>query len=114
MSDCLFCRIASGEIPATTVYESSQVLAFMDINPQAKQHALIIPKQHFDGLNDLKNASDEVLAELLKAAHIVAGKLGVAQTGYRLVSNCGKDARQSVPHLHFHVLGGQELSERMV
>lgn len=114
MSDCLFCRIASGEIPATTVYESNRVLAFMDINPQSKKHALIIPKQHFDGLNDLKQASDEVLSELLKAAHIVAGELGIAQSGYRLVSNCGKDGRQSVPHLHFHVLGGQELSERMV
>lgn len=114
MNDCLFCRIARGEIPAATVYESDLVLAFMDINPQARQHALIIPKQHFDGLNDLKKAGDEVLAELLKAAHLVARELGIAESGYRLVSNCGKDGRQSVPHLHFHVLGGQELSERMV
>ena len=114
MNDCLFCRIARGEIPAATVYESDLVLAFMDINPQARQHALIIPKQHLDSLNDLGKAEDSLLAGLLRAAQDVAKVLGIDHSGYRLVSNCGANARQSVHHLHFHVLGGETLSERMV
>lgn len=114
MSDCLFCRIASGDIPAETIYENEQVLAFRDINPQAKAHALIIPKKHLDSLNDLNQTEDGLLAGLLRAAQDVAKALGIDQSGYRLVSNCGADARQSVHHLHFHVLGGETLSDRMV
>ncbi|NLX83929.1 MAG: histidine triad nucleotide-binding protein [Clostridiales bacterium] len=114
MNECLFCRIAGGDIPAETVYENAQVLAFRDISPQAKSHVLIIPKQHLEGLNDLAGAKDDMLADLLRAAHEVAKVLQIDQTGYRLVSNCGKDAKQSVLHLHFHMLGGEALSERMV
>lgn len=114
MNDCLFCRIISGDIPAETIYENEQVLAFRDISPQAKAHALIIPKQHLDSLIDLGQAEDSLLAGLLRAAQEVAKVLGIDQSGYRLVSNCGADARQSVHHLHFHVLGGETLSERMV
>lgn len=114
MTDCLFCRIAAGEIPCETLYENELVLAFRDISPQAKNHVLIIPKAHFEGLNDLDQAGDALLAALLRAAREVASVCGMMGSGYRLVSNCGQDARQSVPHLHFHVLGGQRLSERMV
>ena len=114
MKDCLFCRIAGGAIPAETIYENEQVLAFRDISPQAKAHALIIPKQHLDSLNDLGKAEDSLLAGLLRAAQDVAKVLGIDHSGYRLVSNCGANARQSVHHLHFHVLGGETLSERMV
>lgn len=114
MGDCLFCRIVNGEIPCETVYENEHVLAFRDINPQADRHVLLLPKQHLDSLNDLGQAEDSLLAALLRAAREVAEKEGIAQTGYRLVSNCGPDARQSVRHLHFHVLGGRQLSEKMV
>lgn len=114
MSDCLFCRIIKGDIPCETVYENERVLAFRDINPQTASHVLLLPKQHLDSLNDLQQAEDSLLAALLHAASAVAEKEGIAQSGYRLVSNCGPDARQSVQHLHFHILGGSQLSDRMV
>lgn len=113
MENCLFCRIIAGEIPADTVYEDAFCLAFRDIAPQAPQHALIIPKKHAGGLNDLAALGDEALLHCLKAAPLVAGALGIAESGYRLVSNCGPDACQSVPHLHFHVLGGRQLTDKM-
>lgn len=114
MKDCLFCKIIAGEIPANTVFQNELVLAFHDISPQSKHHVLLIPKQHAEGLNDLEQLDDRMLSALLRAAKEVAEHLGIAQTGYRLVSNCGADARQSVPHLHFHILGGQQLNDRMV
>jgi histidine triad (HIT) family protein len=113
MKDCLFCKIARGEIPADIVYENEDILAFRDISPQAAKHVLIITKQHFEGLNDLDKATDTLLANLLRAAKTAAQAEGIEKSGYRLVSNCGTDAQQSVSHLHFHVIGGQELSERM-
>ncbi len=113
MNECLFCGIAAGEIPCETVYEDARVLAFRDIMPQTKNHVLIIPKQHLDSLNDLAGADDALLAHLLRAAEKVARAESIADSGYRLVSNCGNDACQSVHHLHFHVLGGQQLSPRM-
>ena len=114
MKDCLFCKIAGGEIPVAVVYEDESILAFRDISPQAARHVLIIPRQHINGLNSLDQVSDALLANLLRAAKAVALAEGIEHSGYRLVSNCGKDAKQSVSHLHFHVLGGQELSERIV
>ncbi|HSK68653.1 MAG TPA: histidine triad nucleotide-binding protein [Candidatus Limnocylindria bacterium] len=113
MADCLFCRIARGEIPCAKVMEDGDVLAFRDIHPQARVHVLVIPKVHMDGLGSLGGANDALLARLLRAADEVARLEGIAQSGYRLVSNCGPDACQSVGHLHFHVLGGQQLSDRM-
>lgn len=113
MSDCLFCRIIAGEIPASTVYEDAHCLAFMDIAPQSPQHALLIPKLHAAGLNELQKLDDTALAACLRAVPRVAEALGIAQSGYRLVANCGEDARQTVHHLHFHVMGGRELSGQM-
>ena len=113
MSDCLFCKIARGEIPSDKVYEDDDILVFRDIHPQAACHMLIIPKAHVSGLNGLEFAGDALLASLLRAAGTAAKKAGIDESGYRLVSNCGKDACQSVQHLHFHVLGGEQLSERM-
>jgi len=114
MKDCLFCRIARGEIPCDKVFENEYLLAFRDISPQADKHVLIIPRLHMASLNDLSEAPDALLAGLLRAAQAVAHAEGIQDSGYRLVSNCGPDARQSVSHLHFHVLGGRQLSERMV
>lgn len=113
MENCIFCKIARGEIPCDKVYEDEALLAFRDINPQARVHVLLIPKQHLGGLNEAEKAGDALLAGLLRAARMVAEKEGVAESGYRLVSNCGPDGRQSVGHLHFHLLGGQRLSDTM-
>ena len=113
MKDCLFCRIARGEIPSQKVYEDASVFAFRDINPQAPSHVLIIPKEHFSGLDDLDKAGDAALASLLRAAKTIAEMEGITDKGYRLVSNSGEHACQSVAHLHFHLLGGKQLSEKM-
>lgn len=113
MSQCLFCKIAQGEIPSVKVFEDDLVLAFRDISPQAISHILIIPKQHLSSLNEVDQADESLLARLIKTARIVAQSEGITESGYRLVSNCGPDAMQSVAHLHFHVLGGQQLSGSM-
>ena len=110
MSDCLFCRIVAGEIPSNKVYENDRVFAFRDINPQAPVHVLIVPKRHMD--NALQ-CDGETAAALAEAVGIVARQEGVAESGFRLVSNCGRDGAQSVNHLHVHLLGGKALKEKM-
>lgn len=114
MEDCIFCKIASGEIPARKVYEDDAVVAFHDIAPQAPVHIVVIPKQHAGNLVEARAMDDALLAHLLRTAADVAVQVGIGETGFRIISNCGKDARQSVEHLHIHVLGGVRLSERMV
>ena len=112
MSDCLFCKIAAGEIPSSKVFENDIVYAFRDINPQAKTHILVIPKKHIPSMDQIDEASDLELAACLRAVSRIARQEGLAK-GYRVVSNCGPDACQSVPHLHFHILGGTRMAERM-
>lgn len=110
MEDCLFCNIAAGQIPATIVYRDADVLAFQDIAPQAPKHVLIIPQQHVAAsASDLKEKDGPLLARLFMAAHAIAQQLGIEHSGYRLVTNVGKDAGQTVLHLHFHLLGGASL-----
>ena len=113
MENCLFCRIIKGEIPSQKVYEDEHCYAFGDINPQAAVHVLILPKKHVGSLNGLECLNDGELSACLRAAHHIAREEGIQQSGYRLVSNCGPDACQSVEHLHFHLLGGRKLSEEM-
>lgn len=113
MSDCLFCKIAAGEIPSQKVYEDDRVLAFRDIAPQAPVHVLVIPKKHIGGWYDAKDEGDGELAHLMRAASAVARAEGIVDSGFRIVSNCGQDARQTVPHLHLHVLGGKAMSDEM-
>ena len=113
MENCLFCKIMNGEIPSAKVFENRYVYAFRDINPQAPVHILVIPKKHFSSLNDTEHASDSDLAECLRAIRLIAAQENLAN-GYRVVSNCGPDACQSVQHLHFHILGGQQMADRMV
>ncbi len=113
MNDCLFCKIIAGAIPSERVYEDSYAYAFRDISPQAPVHVLIVPKAHLSGLDGLPGAEDRLLADLLRAAHTIAVQEGIDGSGYRLISNCGPDACQSVHHLHFHLLGGKQLSEKM-
>jgi histidine triad (HIT) family protein len=110
MADCLFCGIASGEIPGTRVRESSRTIAFRDINPQAPVHVLVIPREHYPDLAALAAAGDGLLEEVAEQAAQIAKDEGVADTGYRVVFNTGPHAGQTVPHAHAHVLGGRPMS----
>src|SRR3954470_21128680 len=110
MPDCLFCRIVAGEVPADRVAETDGALAFRDINPQAPTHVLVIPKAHFDNAAHLSHSDAELLAEVFRLAAQVAAEEGVADAGYRLVTNTGAAAGQTVGHLHVHVIGGRQLS----
>lgn len=109
MSDCLFCRIAAGEIEADVVAEGDDWLAFRDINPQAPTHVLVIPREHVDTVDDLDPGHDELVGRLVRAASRVAESEGIADAGYRLVMNCREGAGQSVFHIHLHLLGGRSL-----
>lgn len=107
---CVFCKIIAGELPSKTVYESKDVVAFEDISKMAPIHVLVVPKRHMESITDLDSTDTELLAEIHKAVLEVARATGVAETGFRVVTNKGKAAGQSVFHLHFHVLGGRELN----
>ena len=110
MSDCLFCRIIAGEIPSNKVYENDKVFAFRDINPQAPVHVLIVPKRHMD---NILACDADTAAALTDAVRAIAEQEGVQDSGFRVVSNCGRDGAQSVNHLHVHLMGGAPLAERM-
>jgi histidine triad (HIT) family protein len=110
MSDCLFCAISSGAIPADAVHSDSDVLAFRDISPQAPVHVLVISRAHHANAADLAAADPVLAGRLLEVAGLVAAQEGIAASGYRIVTNTGEGAGQSVNHVHFHVLGGRELS----
>jgi histidine triad (HIT) family protein len=109
MSDCLFCKIVAGEIPATTVLDTEHSLAFRDLNPQAPTHVLVVPKEHVAHAGELTAAHGDLLGHLFETAARVAEQEGVAAGGYRLVFNVGDDAGNTVPHLHLHLLGGRTL-----
>ena len=110
MTDCLFCRIVRGEIPADVVYRDGQVTAFRDINPQAPVHVLIVPNRHLGSVAEAGTEDQPLLGTLITTANRLAEQEGVAGSGYRLVLNAGEDAGMSVPHLHLHLLGGRRLT----
>ena len=110
--DCIFCKIANGEIPSNKVYEDDDMLAFYDINPMAKVHVLVIPKAHIQNVDAVNEDNAPVVAKIFTKIGDIAKAAGITN-GYRVISNCGADAKQSVMHLHFHILGGQELPEKM-
>jgi histidine triad (HIT) family protein len=112
VDDCIFCRIVRGEIPAKVVFENDDVVAFDDITPQGPIHTLVIPKRHYASLQD--GVPTEAMAALFSAVPEVARAKGVAETGYRVIVNDGPDAKQSVAHLHVHVIGGARMSHGMV
>ena len=112
MENCLFCKIARGEIPSARVYEDEKILAFCDIAPQAPVHLLIIPRLHLASMDEVTKENADVVAHIFSKIPEIAASAGLTG-GYRVVSNCGSDACQSVKHLHFHLLGGEKLSERM-
>jgi histidine triad (HIT) family protein len=107
MSDCIFCKIIEGTIPSKKVYEDEQVYAFHDISPVAPVHVLIIPKAHYASMNEVTDFAD--IASVHQAAVKIAKELGVSESGYRLINNCGKDGGQVVFHVHYHLLGGEKL-----
>ena len=109
-TDCLFCKIGAGEIPADIVHETDEVVAFRDINPQAPTHALIIPKRHSASINALQEGDADIVGKLFLAAKEIARDEGFAEPGYRVVMNCNAAAGQTVFHIHLHLLGGRDLT----
>ena len=112
MSNCLFCKIIAGDIPSGKVYEDDSVYAFRDINPQAPTHILVVPKCHMESVNDVTAENSAVVAHIFEVIPQIAAAEGLTG-GYRVVSNCGADAGQTVQHLHFHILGGKQLALEM-
>jgi histidine triad (HIT) family protein len=110
MSDCIFCKIAAGIIPAKFIYEDDRIVAFDDIRPQAPAHTLIIPREHFAALPDVPAAKSDLLAHILLKAPLIAAAKGIGASGYRIVLNTGKDSGQDVFHIHFHLLGGRPMA----
>ena len=110
MNDCLFCKIVSGEIKGSLVFEDERLVAFRDINPQAPLHVLIVPRRHIASLNDLRRDDDGLVGEMVRRAAAIAGEHGHAERGYRTIFNCNAEAGQTVFHIHLHVLGGRKLT----
>ena len=110
--DCIFCMIAEGKIPSTKVYEDDEILAFRDINPQCPVHVLVIPKRHIASVDEVTEENSAVVAHIFETIPKIAAAEGL-KNGYRVISNCGDDAAQSVKHLHFHILGGKKMTEKM-
>lgn len=107
--DCVFCKIAAGEIPSTKVYEDDQCLAFRDLNPQAPTHILVIPKEHIASVDEINESNEAVVGHIFSVIAKVAAEEGLSR-GYRVVSNIGEQGLQTVPHLHFHLIGGRDMS----
>ena len=110
MEDCLFCKIINGEIPSKKAYEDENVYAFWDIAPTAPVHILVIPKKHIATLNDVNGENSSVISKIYEVIPKIAEETGIAKDGYRVVSNCNAAAGQTVFHIHFHLLGGRELT----
>jgi len=110
--DCLFCKIISGDIPSKKIYEDENIYAFADIAPQAPVHILVIPKKHIASVNEISEENAEIVAKIFAKIPVITKSANLVN-GYRVISNCGDDACQSVKHLHFHILGGRKLSETM-
>ena len=111
--DCLFCSIIKGEIPSTKVYEDENVFAFRDINPQAPVHIIIVPKEHICCADAVNSENSQLVAKIFEAIPQIAAAEGLAN-GYRIINNCGEDGGQTVKHLHFHLLGGKKLGEKII
>lgn len=110
--DCIFCMIAEGKIPSEKVFENEKVLAFRDINPQTPVHVLVIPKEHIASADEITAENSELVSAIFEAIPKIAKQEGLAN-GYRVITNIGEDGAQSVKHMHFHILGGKKLSEKM-
>jgi len=111
--DCVFCQIVAGEIPADILHRDDRVVAFRDISPQAPVHVLIIPREHISYLSELTGEQSALAGHMFGVANQLARSEGIADSGYRVVVNCGEQGGQLVPHLHMHLLGGRELSDQL-
>ncbi|NFI93951.1 histidine triad nucleotide-binding protein [Clostridium botulinum] len=109
MGDCIFCKIIKGDIPSKKLYEDELVYAFYDINPEAPVHFLVIPKEHIKSVNELNEKNINVVSHIFKVINKLVVELGIADSGYRIVNNCGEDGGQTVNHMHFHILAGRSL-----
>lgn len=107
--DCIFCKIANKEIPSAIVYEDEDVIAFNDLNPEAPVHILVIPKKHIASLSDASVEDQQLLGKIMLTIAKIAAEQGIAENGYRVVTNCGEQGGQTVMHLHFHLMGGREM-----
>ena len=114
MEDCIFCKIIKGEIPSEKVYEDDEILAFKDIQPAAPIHVLIIPKKHITNLMEVSEKDSELMGRIVEAIQKIAEQLGIAEKGFRIISNCGPDSGQEVMHLHFHLLAGRTMGPKIV
>ena len=110
LSDCIFCKIAKGEIPSEVIYEDDKIVAFNDVNPQSPIHFLVIPKEHIESSNDIDEKNSHLVGHVFLVIKKLTEELGVAKEGYRIVNNCGENGGQTVPHMHFHILAGRKLS----
>lgn len=108
--DCLFCKIAAGQIPATIVYQDDHIVAFNDIAPQAPHHILVIPKKHIATINDISAEDNSLIGDMMCVAKKIATSLNIADAGYRVIMNCNKNGGQAVYHIHFHLLGGRQMA----
>lgn len=113
MEDCIFCKIANGQIPTDKVYEDEFVTAFKDLNPQAPIHILVVPKKHYENVLSV-NDNDPIISKIYSSINKIAEKENFANDGFRVITNCGKDAGQTVMHLHFHLLAGKKLGEKII
>ena len=114
MEDCLFCKIIKGEIPSDKVYEDEEILAFKDINPVAPVHILVIPKKHIDSIAKIEKEDEALIGKIYTVINKIAEQQGVKENGFRVVTNCGKDGGQEVMHLHFHLIAGTKLGQKIV
>ncbi|SFA75657.1 histidine triad nucleotide-binding protein [Clostridium frigidicarnis] len=110
MDDCIFCKIVNKEIPSTKVYEDDKVLAFKDISPEAPVHIVIVPKEHIRSTNELNENNASIVAHIFIIINKIAEEQGIKDSGYRIINNCGEHGGQTVNHIHFHLLGGRNLS----
>lgn len=111
--DCIFCQIVAGKVPSEILYQDEEVIAFRDINPQAPIHLVIIPKRHIPSLTHLSEEDSPLMGHMVNIANQLARREGIAESGYRLAINCGKQGGQLVPHLHMHLVGGRRLSDAL-
>ena len=112
MNDCIFCKIANKEIPSTIVYEDDMVIAFNDLNPVAPVHILVVPKKHMTDILNVEKEDMKYIEAVVEAIQKITKEKGIAESGFRVVNNCGEDGGQTVKHIHFHIIGGEKLGGR--
>lgn len=111
--DCIFCKILNGDIPSKKVYENEFVYAFHDINPQAPLHVIVIPKEHIESANMVDETNSKYIAKVFEVIPLIAKEIGIDKTGYRVITNIGENGGQTVKHIHFHILGGTKLNDKL-